>query len=212
MNKTLFAVICSTITLGAYATGETRDVPPFTEVALNGTGTVRIKQGPQSVRVSIDENLADRYVTEVINGKLNIGFKCTLKPSVLRAMKNLKSCVVDISVPDLRKIETNGECSLAVDGFTGEKLIVRATGAGKIALSGTVDALDVSCTGAVTVNAFDLIARSERASLTGAATLRTNVTESLDASISGAGTIFYRGTPHLTEKISGAGKIRKENE
>lgn len=210
MNKTICALICSTMALGSYATSETRNLPPFDAVALNGTGKVRIRQGPQSVRVTIDDNLADRYVTEVINGKLHIGFKCTLKPSVLRAMKNLKNCEVEIRMPSLTRVETNGKCSVEVDGFSGKALAVSATGEGTIVLAGAADALDVSCTGAATVNAFGLVAREERARLTGAATLRTNVTDSLDASISGAGTIAYRGEPRISQRISGAGKIWKD--
>lgn len=212
MNKTICALICSTMALGTYATTESRSLPPFDAVALNGIGKVRIRQGPQSVTVTIDRDLADRYVTEVKNGKLMIGFKCTLRPSILRAMKNLKNCEVDICMPSLARVETNGKCSIDVEGFSGKALAVSATGAGTIDLTGTVDALDVSCTGAATVNAFGLVARDERASLTGAATLRTAVTASLDASISGAGTIAYRGEPRISQRISGAGKIRKDAE
>lgn len=210
MNKTFCAVLCTSMALGPCAAAETRNLPPFHAVALNGIGTVRITQGPQSVTVTIDPELADRYVTEVKNGKLSIGFKCTLRPSVLRAMKNLKACTVDISMPNLSAIETNGACSIEVDGFTWKDFTVSATGEGTILLAGAADTLDVSCTGAAKVDAFGLAAKNARARLTGAATLRTDVTDSLDASISGAGTIVYRGEPKIAQRISGAGKIAKD--
>jgi hypothetical protein len=210
MNRTFCAVLCTSMALGPCATAETRNLAPLNAVALNGIGTVRIKQGPQAVTVNIDPELADRYVTEVKNDKLSIGFKCTLRPSVLRAMKNLKHCTVDISVPNLSAIETNGECSIEVDGFAWKEFSVSATGEGTILLAGAADTLDVSCTGAAKVDAFGLAAKDVRARLTGAATLRANATALLDASISGAGTVVYRGEPRISQRISGAGKIRKD--
>ncbi len=216
LYKTALTILLSTATLhtsSAMDTGsanvvtETRNVPAFSSIALNGIGTVRIHQGPYAVRVKMEKNLIDRYETEVKNGKLNIGFRCSFNLAFLRDIKNLKTCEVDIAMPELDRIELNGDGKISVDTFSYKTVRVDITGAGAISLTGAATELQVRCTGAGNVNARDLIAETGRISLTGAGTVEVRVEKQLDASITGAGKLIYSGNPHITRRISGAGSI-----
>ncbi len=240
MNKTAIALLLSTATvsMGACGSGaattassagsdpgteardgagdgmvsETRTVPPFSSVALNGIGTVRIHRGPQEVRVSIDENLIDRFETEVKGDTLMVGFRCGFSLSWLKAVRNLKQCEIDIWVPELDGVEVNGAGTITVDPFAYEDIEVKITGDGTIELHGSAARFSVFSTGSAKVNAGDLAARTVSVRMTGAGMVELRAEESLDASVTGAGTLAYWGTPALTQRISGAGTIKRMGE
>jgi hypothetical protein len=217
MRKTALAILLSTVSLGACRASEgtiseIRQVPAFSSIALNGIGTVRIRQGQQSVRLTIDPKLADRYETVVKNGKLMIGFTCGSNLFALRAIRKLKNCEVDITVPALEGIELNGQGRIFADSFPFSELRIDLTGAGVIELGGSAAELQIRCTGAGELRAGSLAAKAAHVRLTGAGTVDVRAEEELEASVSGAGTITYWGNPRVTQRVSGAGSIRRANQ
>jgi len=195
------------MTAGNGTATETRDLPSFTSVALNGVSTVRIHNGPQAVRVTIDETLADRYDTEVRNGKLMMGFKCGI--GTLWALRNLKTCEVDVTMPEMEGIELNGAGTVDVDAFDCDGLTVDVTGTGTVGLKGTASSILVTCTGACKVLASDCAAATGRVKMTGAARVEARVRDTLDASLTGSSTLLYWGDPAVTQRISGAGSVQR---
>jgi hypothetical protein len=238
MQNSALAIILATASLGACATAatadaavrtETRSVPPFSSIALNGIGTVRVHRGPQKVVVTVDAGLLDRFETMVKADRLMVGFKCGI--GTLLAIRTLKSCEVDITVPSLDGIEINGSGTIVADAFSGkdmrivqngastvkcdltfEKLSLKATGAGTIALAGTASTVELSSTGNETIDARNLVSRVGRVRVTGSGRVGVMVEDELDAAVSGAGEIQYAGSPRVTERVSGAGSIRRLQE
>lgn len=214
MNKSALAILVSAVAVNACATTsgsgtvtETRVVPSFSSVVLNGVGTVHVRKGPQEVRLTIDGNLADRFETTVKNGRLMIGFNCDLRN--LWALRGLKTCEVDIAVPALDGIEVNGAGSIAVDAFDYGNLELRVNGAATVGLKGTASELSVHCTGGCRILARDLATAAGRVSMTGSGRVEARVKDSLEASITGAGQLLYWGDPAVSRRISGAGQMRR---
>lgn len=214
MNKSALAILVSAVAVNACATTsgggtvtETRDVPSFSSVVLNGVGAVHVRKGPQEVRITIDGNLADRFETTVKNGRLMIGFHCDLRN--LWALRGLKTCEVDIAVPALDGIVVNGAGSIAVDAFDYGKLELQVNGAATVGLKGTASDLSVHCTGGCKVLARDLAVETGSVSLTGSSHVEARVKDSLEASITGAGQLLYWGDPAVSRRISGAGQLRR---
>lgn len=200
---------CGTTTNGN-AELETRTVPNFSSVSLDGISTVRIHRGPQALRVTIDAGLLDHYETKVQGDTLRLGFKWGL--DTWWALRKLKTCEVDITMPELRGIVVNGLGELTVDNFDYGKLDLQLNGAATIVLAGNADELSVSCTGSGKVFAKDLLTNKTVVSMTGAAHLELNVKTSLVASITGSGELVYRGNPQISQTISGAGRLRHEDD
>lgn len=235
MRKTTVAFLLSAVSLGACATvaasdvalkTEARTVPEFSSIVLNGIGTVRVHRGPRKVLVTLNADLLDRYETIVKGKTLMIGFKCGI--GTLRAMRNVKTCEVDVTVPELDKIELNGKGTIIADSFSGssmdivqngastlqcdlayETVRLNATGAGSIALRGSASKLDVRSTGNEKIEARDLVARVARIRVSGAGKVTVSAEDALDASVSGAGRILFSGNPQVTQRVSGAGTIQR---
>lgn len=217
MGKPILALLLTTVTIGscgamdpdAGITTETRDLPPFSSIALNGVGTLRIHQGPQSVRVTMDGALIDRFETVVKDGKLSMGFERGFGFSYWRAMRRLRRCDIDVTVPELRVVELNGAGTISADPTEYGALSLSVNGAGTVELRGTADAFSVRCTGAARVLARDLAAASARVGVTGAGEVELRAEDELDAAVTGAGSIAYWGSPRVSERVSGAGSIRR---
>ena len=218
MKTSALAFFLTTVSLGSCASSdidspdiitEERKVSAFTSVALNGIGTVRLHQGPRAVRIRIDEALAERFETVVKDGTLYLGFKCSLKPSVLRAIRKLKYCEVDVTVPELRDIELNGAGSIIADSFDYGSLRVAVAGAASIELQGSAESLELKSTGDARITTGGLSARGAVVAVTGSGRVEVRAEERLDASVTGAGTLAYWGNPAVTQRISGAGTITR---
>ena len=189
---------------------ETRNVPAFSSIILNGKSTVRIHKGPQSIQITMDGDLIERYETKVKNNTLMIGLKCGI--GYLKALKSMKTCEVDITVPELDGITINGLGTITVDAFSYERLKIDLNGAGSIELQGAVSELTVLCSGAGNILASDLTAKVGVVKLSGSCSVKVRVEEDLNASVTGAGEIIYWGNPNITQNITGTGSIRHADE
>jgi hypothetical protein len=218
MQKLVLAVLFSTMAIGAGASTpdgkseatEARNLPPFSSITLNGVSTVRIHRGPQAIRITMEPNLLDRYETKVRGGRLVMGFKWGI--ANLWALRGLKRCEVDISVPELDHIEVNGAGTLIVDEFAYRKLGLEVNGSGSVELKGSASELRVSCTGACKISARNLAANAGWVSMTGSGRVELRVIESLDVSLTGSGELGYWGDPKVSQKLSGAGSLRRKGD
>lgn len=203
-----------------------RMVPSFTSIVLDGVGTVRVKKGPLSVTVTIDEDLADSFKTEVVDGALKIGYRTGIGLGL--AMRRLSTCEVDVSVPSLDAVTVNGSGKLSFDGFSGgrfaiavngaarvagtvnhDALAVRITGAGLVELDGKADAFDAGCTGSAELSAGSMGCRAAKVSLSGSGRVELRVKDALSVSVSGSGAVRYWGSPELKTSVSGSGSVKR---
>jgi hypothetical protein len=217
MEKSTLAILLTMMAFNACSTtsndkvvNETRNVTQFSSITLNGISTVRIHQGPQAVRITIDADLIDRYETRVQGDTLMLGFKCGI--GTWWALKSLKTCEVDITVPEFQGIVLNGAGKMVVDEFIYKKLELKVNGDGVIELRGAADELKASCTGDCKILASNLVSSNGNIAMTGSGRIEARVKDSLDASITGAGELIYWGNPEVSRKITGSGRIQRADD
>jgi hypothetical protein len=157
----------------------------------------------------MDGALIDRFETAVKDGKLSLGFECGVGFSYWRAMRRLRRCDIDVTVPELRGIELNGAGTISADPIEYDALSLSVNGAGTVELRGTATEFSVRCTGAARILARDLAAASVRVGATGSGEVELRAEDELDASVTGAGSIAYWGSPRVSERISGAGSVHR---
>jgi hypothetical protein len=80
-------------------------------------------------------------------------------------------------------------------------------GAGRIALSGKTDRLNVSMKGAGSFDGPQLESREARVILRGVGKATVWATAQLDATVEGIGAIDYYGNPTVRQNVSGLGKV-----
>jgi len=226
---TIVILFASCSVLGERGNGnvekQERKVSAFNAIEVSGAFDVYLSLGTaQSVMVEADENLLSLISTEVSGSTLKIENK---KP-----IHNPTSLKVYITVTDLKRIEVSGavdlqtqnkltltELAIEISGATDasldlavQKLEVSSSGGSKLKFSGMANNVDMDVSGAVDIQAFDLLAEIVSLSISGAGEAEINVTKELHADISGAGTVRYKGDPaKVDSNVSGAGSIKKAN-
>ena len=182
---------------------ETRDVPTFTGVELNGSAIVVVNVGKeQKVTVEVDDNLMHVITTKVKENKLVIGSKQLYSTRI--------GVHVTIQVPELTSFGVSGSGSAALKDVKGESLDVRISGSGSATVSGGVQSLTVRVSGSGSAKLSELTAKKVSAGVSGSGNVRVHATESLDATVVGSGSVRYRGSPQVTKKVSGSGSVSAE--
>jgi hypothetical protein len=203
-------------------TSESRTVSGFNQVALGGSGKLRITQGAEeALTIEADDNLLPLIKSEVSGGVLRIGPEgVNLSPS--------KTIRYDLHVKDLSSVHLSGSLSAEAASLKTDKLSLHISGSGKIdigkleamtldthisgsgdmVVAGQVRDQHVGISGSGGHHAADL--RSEQAdiSVSGSGECVLWVTGSLKTSISGSGSVQYYGSPQVDSHTSGSGKVR----
>jgi hypothetical protein len=205
---------------------ESRAVSGFTAVELQGTGNLRITQGPaEALTVRTDDNLLPLITTKVRNSTLIIatdtkdhphGITPTtlvydLSVTSLQSLSVAGAAQVDghsFATDDLR-IDIDGAAQVRLDGLQATTLRVSSSGGSDFTLAGTVDRQEITIDGAAEYKARELASRTATIQITGAGHATLQVAEALDASIEGSGVIEYVGSPTVSQKVSGLGVIRR---
>ena len=192
------------------AQSQTRTVPPFSSIVLDGIGTVRIHKGPQAVILTMDEKLFDLFETNVKQDTLYLGFSCKGFLKNWRLLHTVGKCEIDITVPEIEAITLNGAGSFLADAFDQKALSITVNGAGTIEIQkGSVSTLRLTCNGAAKLDTKDMVAEQCDIKISGSSQISVFVQQLLKVSITGLGTVTYRGNPEISQHISGAGTIRK---
>ncbi len=184
---------------------EKRDVAAFTKVEVGGAYTVNIQMGDkESLDITTDENLLKYIRTEVENGVLKIYNKKSISPK--------RKVVVNITVVKLDGVNSSGANAITITNYSGESLDINGSGASGIKLNGKTNSLNIDISGAVGIDAKDLIAQYVSVDLSGAAGVDVYAGQELKAEISGVGSINYYGNPQIVKKeVSGLGAIHKKD-
>jgi hypothetical protein len=204
---------------------ESRQVPEFRELRLEGRGKVALSKGSRSsVEVTTDDNILPSIETEVRNGKLIISQKkwMNLRPTTLNFAITIKD-LAGISIAGSGDIIGNEEFNsdrlytdIAGSGdiaikVSADRLESSISGSGSISLSGSAHSHDARITGSGDVDAFELQARDSSVVITGSGNCRIRVSDRLQAKITGSGDVLYKGDPRISQSITGSGKVKDRN-
>ena len=205
---------------------EEREIKGFSGIHVSSGVDVFLTQDDDFyVKVVADDNLMDIIKTEVKGDILDVGVE---KPGIRRA----ESKKVYISMPALHrlKISSAGDC-IAETPFNCEDLDIDISSAGDLKLEvyaermdidisssgdakiwGEVEDLEASLSSAGDLDAFDLIARNVRVSVSSAGDASVYATEELHMTASSAGNIYYRGEARVVKSsTSSSGDIVNRN-
>jgi hypothetical protein len=204
---------------------ESRQVPEFNKIRLEGQGKVALTQGNQtSLEVTTDDNILPSIETEVKNGKLIISHEKgrNLRPTKLNYFITVKD-LEGVSISGSGDIKGNDEFSannfyadIAGSGdiaikVNTNRLESSISGSGSIYLAGSTNSYECTITGSGDIDAFELRARYSSVAITGSGNCRISVVDKLQAKITGSGDVLYRGQPHINQSITGSGKVKDRN-
>jgi hypothetical protein len=204
---------------------ESRQVPEFRELRLEGRGKVALTRGNRSsVEVTTDDNILPSIETEVTNGKLIISHEKgkNLRPTTLNfaiTVKDLAGISIAGSGDIIGNEEFNSErlyTDIAGSGdiaikVNADRLESSISGSGSISLSGSTNSYDARITGSGDIDAFELQARDSSVVITGSGNCRIRVSDKLRAKITGSGDVLYKGHPQISQSITGSGKVKDRN-
>ncbi|MGH8162958.1 MAG: head GIN domain-containing protein [Rhodanobacteraceae bacterium] len=178
-----------------------RRVSPFSRVDAGGFYELEWHPGAPSCSLTTDENLLSHITTRTEGDQLKI----EMERGPLAPSDGIK---VVITSPSLNQAELSGAVEFTASQLSGATFALETSGAAKVTLSGKVNRLLASLTGASKLMAADLPAEVVELSVTGAGKANVTASNSLRAAITGAGKVTYGGNPKSVEKkITGAGKI-----
>ncbi len=205
---------------------ETRIVENFDEIALQGTGEIRLAQGDaESLVIETEESVLPRIKSEVFSGRLELGPKSWLDTVFLLGVK----ITFHISVKNLRAISISGAGELNSGPLRTERLRVTVSGAGNIniqqidtsdleltisgsgksRLAGSARHLDLHVSGSGNLQAAELDTLEAGVRISGSGEAQLKVQQRLDVNISGSGEVKYTGSPTVNQRISGVGRVVK---
>ena len=200
---------------------ESRDVPPFTGIANQGSGLVRFSQGPsRQVTVEADTNILPYIETEVRDGVLILRTRpgTSVNPTRL---------VFRITAPDLGSVGIQGSGDFRMETpLDTDRLAVEIEGSGSvegdidvdaveaiiegsggISLRGIAPAARFEIEGSGSIEAADLSSVDARVVIQGSGSVTLRATGTLDVDISGSGSVRHRGGAKVTVRDTGSGSV-----
>jgi hypothetical protein len=203
---------------------ETRDVPSFKAVRLEGSGQVLLTVGsPRSLSVSGDDNLLPLVLTEVDGSTLRLGFKPgtgvrTVTPLVFRVtVPSLSGLAIAGSgdivgrspiLADRITMEIGGSGNIRAE-LAASQVTALIQGSGSIEVSGRTESQDIQIHGSGAYRAQGLQSDAASVQVFGSGDTTLSVARELTVSINGSGDVSYRGSPRVSVKNSGSGKVRR---
>ena len=106
-------------------TSETRDVSGFTEVVLEGSGTVLIEvTGTESLSIEAEDNLMSRITSDVRSGRLVLGSRGAISPT--------REIVYTVTVASLEGVVISGSGDIETAGITAPEFTAEISGSGRV--------------------------------------------------------------------------------
>lgn len=204
---------------------QSRSVSNFDSVTLSGVGDVTINQGDtESLTVEAEDNVMPHITTEVINGRLSIGFDNQDWSNMIQptkpiqfnlSLKNLSALEIsgagNIQAASIKTNRLNARVSgagnIRIDRLEATSLDAALSGAGNVEVAGQVTNQDNRMTGIGNLKADNLKSQTARVTVSGAGSATVWAQDSLDVTISGAGSVGFYGSPKVTQRITGVGTV-----
>ncbi len=222
----LAIVSCEKIRGKGDITTEDRSVTGYTGISLALSGTVYFNQDSNySLRISAQQNVLDRIITEVDGNTLIV----KLKPHVILGQHD--PIRIYISAPYVSNLEVSGSGDIyAENKLIGGDISVNISGSGSITISyleadhlsakisgsGSIKTLggktgeeDLKISGSGDIDQQNVVSDIVYTSTSGSGETYVNAQKLLDVNISGSGDVFYYGNPMINVHISGSGSLKK---
>lgn len=203
---------------------EVREVSDFSKIKISGAlNVLYTSSDTSSVKINARESELERIKTRVENSTLIISMKGDVDGPVTVYVKNKNLNGLDASgATDFKTLNQvkSDSFNLKASGASSVKLIIEANsincfevGASHIVLEGTTNLLAANVSGAASLKAYNLIAKTAVIDASGASSVKVNVTEKLNSSASGASDIKIKGDPkEFSAEASSAANISKSKE
>ncbi|HET6485086.1 MAG TPA: head GIN domain-containing protein [Spirochaetia bacterium] len=207
-----------------YVRTESRSVPDFNAIEVDGMGTVTLSQGlVQSVSVETDDNILPMITTEVIGGVLHLG---TLPDTHITHVTKLEYRITAASIEGIT-IAGSGSVrgvtplrsermtlEIRGSGDIGTEVAVRSLearigGSGSISVQGRASELSVGIDGSGSLEARRLASSRATVRIAGSGGASVNAARTLDVNIAGSGSVAYTGAAVLSVQSSGSGSVRR---
>jgi len=181
---------------------ESRDVSGFNEIALFGSGTVRVDvNGTESLTVEAEDNIMPLLKTEVANGRLELSVESSISPTT--------DITYTVAAVALDGVTIAGSGDVTATGIATDLFDVEISGSGRVKPTGTAASLVVEISGSGRYLGEGLEASIGTVRVSGSGEAVVNVTDDLDVDVSGSGGVQYIGEPTVTESVSGSGKVTR---
>ncbi len=205
---------------------ERREVSGFDEVSLEGSGTITLEQGEQDgLVIETEANLLPRIKSEVVEGRLRLGFKSWLDyltqaghpPIHYRVtMRTVHGVGISGSgklqtgpvQTDRMRLRVSGAGDLTLSELHAADLETKLSGTAKVTVAGAVQRQEISISGSGELKADSLACEEARVHISGSGKVCVQAAKRLEVRISGSGDVRYIGQPSITHHISGSGKIQ----
>jgi hypothetical protein len=196
------AAACGGSTTGSgHVVTTSRTVSGFSSIDLKSAATIRIAVGPlAALTIRGDDDIVPLIRTDVRAGVLVISSKHDYSTS--------HRLDIVVATPTLAGFALHGAGTVTASGIQAPAFSLDLLGTGTVNLTGTVEKLETSISGAGSAMLDNLVARDAHVTISGAGITHVHVTGTLDAAVSGVGTILYTGHPtHVQARVSGVGSI-----
>jgi hypothetical protein len=181
---------------------ETRDVSDFDEIVVLGSGKVIVDvTGTESLEIEAEDNIMEFLTTEVIDGRLELGFESG------QLLSPRRDITYTITASQLNGVTIRGSGDIDASNIDTDTFAAQISGSGDVDPVGTSDHLEVTISGSGRFDGTDLESVTGEVKVSGSGNVVVNVTDDLDVSISGSGDVKYIGNPSLNSNISGSGDI-----
>ena len=182
---------------------ESRDVSGFNEIALFGSGTVRVGvDGTESLIIEAEDNIMPLLTSEVHDGRLELSVESSISPTT--------DIIYTVSALALEGVAISGSGEVTATGIAVDSFDVEISGSGRVEPTGTADTLVVGISGSGRYLGEDLEASVGTVRVSGSGEAVVNVTDDLDVDVSGSGGVQYIGDPRVAESIAGSGDITRK--
>lgn len=230
-NLVLFGLLALVLSACEKVTGEgpvvteNRSLTNFSGVDLRMNASVIYKQAPNyKVEVSGQENILDRLITEIENGKLVVRMKNDVR------LRRHEEITVTVHSPELSRLRVSGSGKITATGLVNAadmemdisgsgdiyladlvaaKLDANVSGSGNIDIvSGRIPEEKLRISGSGDIDLSNVLADEVTTTTSGSGNIKVNVVEQLRVTISGSGNVYYKGQPSISVSTSGSGKVR----
>lgn len=180
---------------------ETRVLPAFNGVRITGPVSVSYQAAPEvSVKVIAPEDEAGLIATSVDDKTLVVEVKSGF-------IEGKEAARVEIHGPSPSMIDIAGSANFTAEGLKSSHLALKSAGAGTIKLAGDVQSLNVSTSGAGSIDTSALKASGAQVSSAGASTIRVFAAKSIAVAGAGAGKVTVLGKP-AERSVQSVGAVR----
>ena len=177
----------------------------FDEIVVLGSGNVIVDvTGTESLELEAEDNLMEFLTSEVVNGRLELGFESG------QLLSPRRDITYTITAAQLIGVTIRGSGDIDVAHVDTDTFAVEISGSGNVVPEGASDHVAVTISGSGRFDGTDLESATGQVRVSGSGNVTVNVTEDLDITISGSGDVKYIGDPSLNTSISGSGDISQK--